>query len=121
MSDDLDLDEGVRLSDRVPHVCYKADGSANLGHNWLVADFGADDYDERFNAPNPKTGQRQTVIVTTDNAHGSQMTSSAGRDADLVAWLLTNREELLRLAAIGQAHETTTTTAATAAGTETAP
>ena len=29
----------------------------------------------------------------------------AGADADLVAWLLTHREELLRLAAIGQKRE----------------
>jgi len=47
------------------------------------------------------------VIVTTVGACVSELGGGRGgaaADADLVAWLLTHRVELLRLAALGQAN-----------------
>ena len=109
MSDeDLDLDALERLSNLVPHVGFIVDssigddGKCNIGRNWLVANFGTDCHDPRF-ATLTRDGKHPEVLVTADHVPGSAYRSmGAGADADLVAALLTDREELIRLARIGQ-------------------
>jgi hypothetical protein len=95
----LNLDRGAILSRRVPRGQYTVSvaDDRTRNRNWLVAGFGSDD--------RRKHG-RHPVWVTTWKMHSSQRAgATAGRDADLVAWLLTNCDELIRLARIGQEHD----------------
>lgn len=91
----LDLDALARLSERVTRCEYIVDDAKNVGENWLVGSFGNDG----------ETGM-DAVIVTTKDVRGSDhATEGACADADLVAALLTHRDELIRLARIGQEHD----------------
>lgn len=99
MADRINLDRGAILSRRVPRGQYTVSvaDERTRNRNWLVAGFGSDDR---------RKGGRHPVWVTTWEMHASQRAgATAGRDADLVAWLLTNRDELIRLARIGQEHD----------------
>jgi len=99
VADPLHLTRGALLSGRVPRGQYTvsvADERTRC-RNWLVAGFGSDDR---------RKGGRHPVWVTTRDMPGmARAGATAGRDADLVAWLLTNRDELIRLARIGQEHD----------------
>ena len=86
------LDDGVRLSSRCTRCAYIVDEAKNIGDNWPIATFG-----EAHDGRKP--------IVTSYNVQGSRMRGGPVEDADLVAWLLTHRDELIRLARIGQEHD----------------
>lgn len=99
MSDRLNLNRGAILSSRATRCQYTVSVAPpkKRNENWLVCEFGHDDR---------RKGGAHPVWVTTHNCGGMQRAgATAGRDADLVAWLLTNRDELIRLARIGQAVE----------------
>lgn len=99
MADRLNLTRGAILSGRVPRGQYTvsvADERTRC-RNWLVAGFGADDRRKR--------GRHPVWVTTRDMPGMARAGATAGRDADLVAWLLTNRDELIRLARIGQEHD----------------
>lgn len=91
----LDLDAGARLSDRVTRCEYIVDDVANVGENWLIGTFGND----------CETGIDAAIVTTKDVRGTDHTTEGACADADLVAWLLTHRDELIRLARIGQEHD----------------
>jgi len=101
MSDDTDpdftfrLDDGARLSARCTRCEYIVDEAKNIGNNWPIAKFG-----EAHDGRKP--------IVTTYNVQGSRMRGGAVEDAELVAWLLTHRDELIRLARIADLPEART-------------
>lgn len=86
------LDDGARLSARCTPCEYVVDEARNIGNNWPIAKFG-------------ETQDGRKPIVTSYNVQGSRMRGDAVEDAELVAWLLTHRDELIRLARIGQASE----------------
>lgn len=85
----LRLDDGARLSARVTDCGFIVDESTNIGRNWPIATFGE-----------ARDGRKP--IVTTYNVNGSRLRGGAVEDAELVAWLLTHRGELIRLARIGK-------------------
>jgi hypothetical protein len=95
---ELDLSLGVALSRLATRPGpFIVDSAENIGDNWIVAYFGTDD--DRYEG-------RHNVIVTTDHVHASELRSDgAGADADFVAWVMTHRDEVLRLAVVGQQAE----------------
>ena len=96
MSDDtIDLDIGERLSARAPSGCFIATRAKSDTYRALVADFGAE-----------ADGSAAYVIGDVDAFESRRgRKSTAITEAECVAWLLTNREELIRLARVGQAYE----------------
>ena len=59
-------------------MCFKVDVIKNIGDNWLIADFGADEDGEHY-------------ILTTDRVHASESDEvmlGAKEDAELVCRLL---------------------------------
>ncbi len=99
MADPLDLDHAAALSDEAPRGEFLVDHSDHAGDLPLVADFGIDE--TRYPGPG-KRGHLRSVIVAIN---GGRSGSGAAAEADLVAWMLTNRDELIRLARIGQEHD----------------
>lgn len=97
---DIDLTEGLRLSNAASSgdfavIATPHDESAEFGDHPAPCCWFGDDREPGAN------GRDLRVSVNGDD--GSLRTSEgAMADGRCVAWLLTNREELLRLAKIGQ-------------------
>lgn len=99
MDDRLDLEAGAALSLDVTRGEFIVDHSDNAGYLPMVADFGIDE--DRYPGFG-KSGRLRSVIVAIN---GRACGRGAAAEADMVAWLLTHRDELIRLARIGQEHD----------------
>jgi len=112
MSDEIDLDRGAAMSRRassgdfaVWSLPVDAPPAADPDHPapccWMA--FGRDQTGSYF------AGGVDVDVRISINGDNESLVTSAGAiaDAELVAWLLTHRDELIRLARIGQASEAT--------------
>ena len=92
--DRCDLDHGARLSSAASSGLFLAVEHPTFGHA-LVATFGL-----------TPAGEPVTVIGDRDAFESRRgRGSTALAEADLVAWLLTHRDELIRLARLGREAE----------------
>ncbi len=110
MADPLDLDHATRLSSRcssgdfaVWSLPVDAPPAADPDHPapccWLS--FGRDQSGSYF------AGGVDIDVRISINGDNESLVTSRGAlaDAEMVAWLLTHRDELIRLARIGQEHD----------------